>query len=155
MKIIEEFKTFAMRGNVIDLAVGVVIGSAFGGIVTSLVNDVIMPPIGLILGGVNFTDLFIALDGSNPESLAAAVANGVPVIAYGQFVNTVINFLIIAFCIFLMVKGVNAFKRPKPEAPKAPTEKDCPYCLQKVPVLATRCAHCTSQLQLSGEGQTQ
>ena len=155
MKIIQEFKEFAMRGSVVDLAVGVVVGTAFGRVVTSLVEDVIMPPIGLLLGGVDFADMFIALDGSNPVSLDEAKALSVPVLAYGQFLNTVINFLIIAFCIFMFVKGINALRRKKPEAPKAPTEKDCPYCLQKVPVLATRCAHCTSQLHVMNEGQTQ
>src|SRR5690606_20612482 len=145
------FKTFAVRGNVIDLAIGVIVGSAFGKIVTSIVEDVIMPPIGLLLGGVNFTDLFIVLDSSKPEpaSLADAKANGVAVLAYGQFINTVINFLIIAFCIFLLVKGINALRGKKEEEPAAPTEKDCPYCLKKVPLKATRCAHCTSQLEAS------
>ncbi len=152
MKILQEFKTFAVRGNVIDLAIGVIVGSAFGKIVTSVVEDVVMPPIGLLLGGVNFTDLFFTLDGSNYETLAKARENSAPVIAYGQFINTVINFLIIAFCVFLLVKGINSLRRKKEEAPAAPTEKDCPYCLKKVPLKATRCAHCTSQLSEGPEG---
>lgn len=146
MKLLQEFKTFAVRGNVIDLAVGVIVGSAFGKIVTSVVEDVVMPPIGLLLGGVNFVDLFFTLDGSEHASLADARTAAAPVIAYGSFLNTVINFLIIAFCIFLFVKGINSLRRKKEEAPAAPTEKECPYCLKKVPLKATRCAHCTSHL---------
>jgi len=147
-KLLQEFKTFAVRGNVIDLAVGVIVGSAFGKIVSSVVEDVVMPPIGLLLGGVNFTDLFIVLDDSKgiPDSLAAAKADGIAVLAYGQFINTMINFLIIAFCVFLFVKGINSLRRKKEEAPADPTEKDCPYCLKQVPIKATRCAHCTSHL---------
>lgn len=154
MKILQEFKTFAVRGNVIDLAIGVIVGSAFGKIVTSIVEDVVMPPIGLLLGGVNFTDLFWVLDSSKakPASLADAKANGVAVLAYGQFINTVINFLIIAFCVFLLVKGINSLRRKKEEAPASPKEKDCPYCLKQVPIKATRCAHCTSQLGEGAEG---
>ncbi|MHA6482313.1 large-conductance mechanosensitive channel protein MscL [Paenibacillus sp. strain BS8-2] len=149
MKIVKEFKEFAMRGNVIDLAVGVIIGGAFGKIVTSLVNDIIMPPIGRILGGVNFKDLKIALvdvatyDGK-PEEL--------PYIKYGQFINVLLDFIIVAFCIFLLVKGINALRRIKEEpkaAPAAPTEKECPYCLSQVPIKATRCKHCTSHLDES------
>jgi large conductance mechanosensitive channel len=151
VKILQEFKTFAVRGNVIDLAIGVIVGSAFGKIVTSIVEDVVMPPIGLLLGGVNFTDLFWVLDSSKaePASLADAKANGVAVLAYGQFINTVINFLIIAFCVFLLVKGINALRRKKEEAPADPSEKECPYCLKAVPIKATRCAHCTSHLEAS------
>ena len=152
MKLLQEFKTFAVRGNVIDLAVGVIIGSAFGKIVTSVVEDVVMPPIGLLLGGVNFTDLFLTLDGSEHATLSDARAAAAPVIAYGQFVNTIINFLIIAFCIFLFVKGINSMRRKKEEAPATPTEKDCPYCLKQVPIKATRCAHCTSQLGEAADG---
>ncbi|MDF2838036.1 MAG: large conductance mechanosensitive channel protein [Paenibacillus sp.] len=147
MKIVKEFKEFAMRGNVIDLAVGVIIGGAFGKIVTSLVNDIIMPPIGRLLGGVNFADLKIALvevatfDGTPEE---------VPYIKYGQFINTLLDFVIVAFCIFLLVKGINALRRKKEdpkEEPAAPTEKECPYCLSQVPIKATRCKHCTSHLE--------
>ncbi|MDQ6421336.1 large-conductance mechanosensitive channel protein MscL [Paenibacillus sp. LHD-117] len=147
MKIVKEFKEFAMRGNVIDLAVGVIIGGAFGKIVTSLVNDIIMPPIGRLLGGINFRDLKVALvDPSTytgkPEEL--------PYIKYGQFINVLLDFVIVAFCIFLLVKGINALRRKKEEpekAPADPTEKECPYCLSQVPIKATRCKHCTSHLE--------
>ncbi|WP_424768690.1 large-conductance mechanosensitive channel protein MscL [Paenibacillus sp. sgz302251] len=152
MKIIKEFKEFAMKGNVIDLAVGVIIGGAFGKIVTSLVNDVIMPPIGRILGGVNFKHLKLYLvdtTGMNDAQKAEAAA-----IAYGQFINVLLDFLIVAFCIFLLVKGINALRRKdkKEEEPAAPTEKECPYCLSNVPIKATRCKHCTSQLEAASHG---
>ena len=142
---LKEFKEFIARGNVIDLAVAVVMGAAFGPIVTSLVNDVIMPPIGLVLGKVDFKDLFIGLSGQSYPSLAAAKAAAAPVIGYGSFLNTVINFLIVSFAVFLLVKQVNRFKPPAPVA--APATKDCPYCLSAVPLKATRCAHCTSELK--------
>lgn len=138
----KEFKDFAMRGNVIDLAVGVIIGAAFGGVVTSLVNDVIMPPIGLLAGGLDFKDLFITLNGQSYASLDAAKKAGAPVIAYGAFFNTIVNFLIVAFAIFLLVKQVNRFKGPAPE----PTTKECPFCMTNVPQKATRCLACTSAL---------
>jgi large conductance mechanosensitive channel len=141
----KEFKEFAMRGNVLDLAIGVIIGAAFGAIVNSLVNDVIMPPIGLALGNVDFKDLFISLKGEAYPSLAAAKAAGAPVIAYGQFFNTVLNFLIVAFVIFLIIKQVNRFKKPAAAAPV--TTKECPYCRNQVPINATRCGHCTSELK--------
>ncbi len=146
---LKEFKTFAMRGNVVDLAVGVIIGAAFGKIVTSLVNDIVMPPIGKLLGGVNFKDLFIYLDsGEKPASLEAA--QGKAVIAYGQFINTVLDFLIVAFCVFLLVKFLNRLSRKKqadePAAESAPTTRECPYCLSEIPIAATRCAHCTSDV---------
>ncbi|PZD95472.1 large conductance mechanosensitive channel protein MscL [Paenibacillus sambharensis] len=147
MSFLQEFKKFAVRGNVIDLAVGVIVGGAFGRIVTSLVEDIIMPPIGLLLGGVSFSDLFFTLDGTDYASLAEAKASSSPVVAYGQFINTVINFIIIAFSVFLMVKTINRLRSQEPELPPEPTEKDCPYCLGKVPIRATRCAHCTSQLE--------
>jgi large conductance mechanosensitive channel len=143
---LKEFKDFVARGNVIDLAVAVIMGAAFGPIVTSLVNDIIMPPIGMALGNIDFKDLFLSPTGETYPSLAAAKAAGAPVIAYGNFLNTVINFLIISFAIFLLVKQVNRFKGPAP-APAAPTTKDCPYCLSAVPLKATRCAHCTSELR--------
>jgi large conductance mechanosensitive channel len=143
---LKEFKEFVARGNVIDLAVAVVMGAAFGPIVTSLVNDMIMPPIGLVLGKVDFKDLYIGLSGVTYPSLAAAKAAGAPVIAYGIFLNTVINFLIVSFAIFLLVKQVNRLKQPTP-VPAAPATKDCPYCLSAVPLKATRCAHCTSDLR--------
>lgn len=158
---IKEFKEFAMRGNVVDLAVGVVIGGAFGKIVTSIVNDVIMPPIGLLLGGVNFKDLIIRLkpdmkmpDGSKINTLAEANTVGAPVIAIGQFVSTIIDFLIIAFCIFLLVKGINWLKREKKEPAPEKTTKECPYCLSEIPKAASRCSQCTSVLSEPGAVQS-
>jgi large conductance mechanosensitive channel len=141
---LKEFKAFVMRGNVLDLAVAVIIGAAFGAIVTSLVNDVVMPPIGLMLGKVDFKDLFVPLDGQSYPSLAAAKTAGAPVVAYGQFLNTVMNFLIVAFVIFIIVKQANRFQKPAPAA--APTTKDCPFCLTSIPLGAKRCPNCTSQL---------
>ncbi|WP_152396403.1 large conductance mechanosensitive channel protein MscL [Paenibacillus guangzhouensis] len=149
MKIMKEFREFAVRGNVIDLAVGVIIGGAFGKIVTSVVNDVVMPPIGRLLGAVDFKDLYIPLaDGTNGRTLAQVKAENIPVIAYGQFINVIIEFLIIAFCVFMLVKGINMLKREqkKEEVAAEPTTKDCPYCYSSIPVQATRCGHCTSQL---------
>lgn len=137
----KEFKEFAMRGNVIDLAVGVIIGAAFGGVVTSLVNDVIMPPIGMLMGGLDFKDYFIALKSTDLTTLDAVKKAAVPVIAYGNFLNTVINFLIVAFAIFLLIKQVNRFQRPA-----AVTTRDCPFCSTAIPLKATRCPHCTSNL---------
>ena len=144
---LKEFREFIARGNVIDLAVAVVIGAAFGKIVTTLVEGVVMPPIGLILGRVDFASLFYVLDASKgvPASLADAKAKGVPVIAYGQFLNDVINFLIIAFVIFLVVKAYNRLKS-KQATDAAPTTKDCPYCLSTIPLKATRCKDCTAEL---------
>ncbi len=139
-----EFKAFAMRGPVLDLAVGFVVGAAFGSIVSSLVNDVIMPPIGLLLGKVDFSNLYVNLSEKHFENLAAAKKAGVAVIAYGQFVNRVIDFIIIAFVMFLVVKWFNSLK--KPEAPAAPTVKDCPFCFSSIPIKAVRCPHCTSSL---------
>ena len=141
----KEFKEFIARGNVIDLAVAVVMGAAFGPIVTSAVNDIIMPPVGLVLGNVDFKDLFISLKSETYPTLAAAKEAAAPVIAYGIFLNTVINFLIVSFAIFLLLKQINRLKRPAPVA--APTTRDCPYCLSAVPLKATRCAHCTSDLK--------
>ncbi len=143
----KEFKEFIMRGNVMDLAIGIVIGAAFGAIVTSLVKDIIMPPIGLLLGKINFTDLFIALDGKTYGSLATAQQAGAPTINYGLFINTIINFIIVALVIFFVVKGINRLRRPAPAAaPAAPTTKDCPHCYTQIPVKATRCPNCTSEL---------
>ena len=144
----KEFREFIARGNVIDLAVGVIIGAAFGKIVTTFVDGVIMPPIGLVLGRVDFASLFYVLDSSKgvPASLADAKAKGVPVIAYGQFLNDVIDFLIVAFVIFLVVKAYNRLKS-KQATEDAPTTKDCPYCLSTIPLKATRCKDCTSELQ--------
>lgn len=141
----KEFKEFAMRGSVMDLAVGVIIGAAFGKIVGSLVEDVIMPPIGRLLGHVDFSGLFINLSGKSYETLAAAKAAGAPTLNYGLFLNTVINFLIVAFAVFLVVHQVNRWTR-KPAAPAAPTTKDCPQCAMTIPIAAKRCGHCTSQL---------
>jgi len=143
---LREFKEFISRGNVIDLAVAVVIGGAFGKIVTSLVDGVIMPPIGLALGKVDFSNLFIDLSGQHPASLAEAKTKGLPVIAVGAFINDIIGFLIIAFVIFLLVKTVNRLKNDPP--PPANT-KDCPFCLTAIPLAATRCSACTSEVKAS------
>jgi large conductance mechanosensitive channel len=142
----EEFKKFVMRGNVLDLAVGVIIGVAFGAVVASLVNDIIMPPIGRLMGGMDFKDLFVALDGNSYKSLDEVKKAGAPAIAYGNFVNTVINFLIVSFAIFILVKQVNRFKKPAPEAP-VPDTKECRFCGMNIPVKATRCPQCTSDLK--------
>ena len=138
---LKDFKAFVMRGNVLDLAVAVILGVAFGAIVTSLVNDIIMPPIGMALGHIDFKDLFVSLNGQSYPTLAAAKTAAAPVIAYGQFLNTVINFLIVAFVIFLVVRSASRFQR----APDA-TTKDCPFCSTASPIPAKRCPHCTSQL---------
>src|SRR5688500_5327118 len=140
---LKEFKEFAMRGNVLDLAVGVIIGAAFGAIVTSLVTDIIMPPIGLAMGGMDFKDLFIALNGQTYPNPDTAKKAGAPVIAYGSFLNTVVNFMIVAFAIFMLVRQVNRFKKPVPIA-EAPSTKDCPACAMSIPAKAYRCPHCTS-----------
>jgi large conductance mechanosensitive channel len=142
---VKEFKQFVMRGNVLDLAVAVIIGAAFGKIVTSFVNDVLMPPIGLVLGKVDFSNLFIDLSGQSHPTLAAAKTAGAATINYGTFLNTIIDFLIVAFFIFLVVQQANRFSK-KPEAPSAPSTKDCPFCFTAIPIPATRCPHCTSQL---------
>jgi large conductance mechanosensitive channel len=141
---LKEFKEFAVKGNVIDLAVGIILGVAFGAIVSSLVNDIIMPPIGLLLGRINFSDLFINLSGTAYTSVKAAKDAGAATINYGVFLNTVINFIIVAFVVFLLVKQVNRMK--KEPAPAEPNTKECPYCLSAIPIKATRCPHCTSQL---------
>ena len=147
MGMIKEFRDFAVRGNVMDMAVGVIIGAAFGGIVNSLVADVLMPPIGKVLGNVNFGDLFISLDPQKTadiDSLAKAKQAGAAIIAYGTFINVVINFIIVAFCVFLLIKLTNKLKGPPPKAET--TTKDCPFCCMSIPVKATRCGHCTSQM---------
>ena len=147
---IKEFREFILRGNVLDLAVGVIIGAAFGGIVTSLVNDVVMPPIGIALGQVDFKDLYVLLkEGTTPgpyASVAAAKAAGAVTLNYGAFINTVINFLIVGFVIFLVVRVANKLHKAPAPAPAAPT-KECPYCLSSVPLKATRCPQCTSELK--------
>ena len=148
MGMVKEFKEFAMRGNVVDMAVGIIIGGAFGKIITSMVNDIIMPPIGKLMGDVNFGDKFINLSGGQYKSLADAKAAGAAVIAYGSFVNVVIDFIIVAFCIFLMIKAMNSLKKkPAPTPQSGPVSKDCPYCLSTIPIKATRCAHCTSEVK--------
>ncbi len=139
---LKDFKEFAMRGNVMDLAVGVIIGAAFGKIVSSFVEDVIMPPIGKLLGHVNFSDLYINLSGEAYKSLADAKAHSAATLNYGLFLNTVINFLIVAFAVFVVVHQVNRWTKK----PAAPTTKDCPQCAMTIPLGAERCGHCTSQL---------
>jgi large conductance mechanosensitive channel len=141
---LKEFKEFAMRGNVLDMAVGIIIGAAFGKIVTSFVEDVLMPPLGHLLGHVDFANKFISLDGKYYESIAAAKTAGAA-LSYGVFLNNVINFLIVAFAVFLLVRAVNRFTT-KPPAPAAPTTKDCPQCAMSIPIQAKRCGHCTTQL---------
>ncbi len=144
----QEFKKFVMRGNVVDLAIAVVIGGAFGKIVTSFVNDILMPPIGLLLGKVDFTNLFINLSGQDYASLAAAKEAGAATINYGFFLNTILDFIIVAFVIFLVLRALDRLKKKEePAAPAAPTTKPCPYCFTDIPIKATRCPHCTSQLQ--------
>jgi large conductance mechanosensitive channel len=143
--VLKEFKAFAMRGNVLDMAVGIIIGAAFGRIITSLVSDIIMPPIGVLLGKVDFSTLFFNISGTSYPTLAAAKAANAATINYGTFLNTVIDFLIVAFVIFLMVRQVNKWNKPEP-AP-ATTTKECPYCLTAIPLKATRCPACTSELR--------
>lgn len=148
---LDEFKKFAMRGNVVDMAVGIIIGGAFGTIVKSLVSDVIMPPIGLLMGGVDFSDLFVTLkEGATAgpyATLAAAQEAGAVTIGYGLFVNSVISFLIVAFAVFLLIKGINNMQGEEEEG--EPTEKDCPFCVSSIPIAATRCPSCTSELASS------
>jgi len=145
---LKEFKDFAMRGNVIDMAIGIIIGAAFGKIVSSAVADVIMPPIGLLVGNVDFSNLFVSLSGESYPSLAAAKAAGAPTVNLGVFFNTVLDFVIVAFVIFMLVKQINRLKRKEEPAPAtAPTTKDCPRCLMTIPLAATRCGHCTSELK--------
>jgi large conductance mechanosensitive channel len=147
---LKEFKEFAMRGNVVDMAVGIIIGGAFGTIVKSLVDDVLMPPIGLMLGGVDFSNFFATLKpGATPgpyASLADARTAGAVTVNYGLFLNAIISFLIVAFAVFLLIKSINSMKRAEAGPPPAPTTKDCGFCAMAVPIKATRCPHCTSQL---------
>ena len=143
-----EFKEFIARGNVIDLAVGVIIGGAFGKIVTSLTEDLIMPPLGLVLGKVDFNSLFVSLNGEYYPTLAKAREAGAPVLALGSFLNQCVNFVLIAFCVFLLVKAVNRFKRQRQAPPvPAPTTRECPECLSAIPQMARRCAHCTAAVE--------
>jgi large conductance mechanosensitive channel len=146
MALLKEFREFAARGSVIDLAVGVIIGAAFGKIVTSLVNDVIMPPIGMAIGRVDFKNLFVALDGQSYASLADAQKAAAPTINYGLFLNTVLEFVIVAFVIFLMVRQINRLKTPAP-APPTVESRDCPFCVSRIPAKASRCPQCTSELR--------
>jgi len=143
---IKEFKEFAMRGNVLDMAVGIIIGAAFGQIVNSFVQDILMPPIGRLLGHVDFSNLFVSLSGAHYDTVAAAKAAGAATLNYGVFLNTVINFLIVAFAVFLLVRQVNRFA-PKPAPAAAPATRECPYCLSTIPAKATRCSQCTSELR--------
>jgi large conductance mechanosensitive channel len=147
MRMLKEFREFAVKGNVIDMAVGIIIGGAFGKVVSSLVNDVIMPPIGMLLGGANFSNLFFCLNG-HYDSLEKAKAAGAPTINYGLFINTILDFVIVAFCIFLVIKQMNRLRGLlAPESPADPTTKSCPECLSTIPIKAKRCAHCASSVE--------
>lgn len=141
---LKEFREFAMRGNVVDMAVGIILGAAFGKIVSSLVADVMMPPIGLLTGQVDFTNLFINLSSTPYETLAAARAASAPTIAYGAWLTTIVDFVLVAFAVFMLVRTMNSWKRAEPAV--APATKDCPRCLSNIPIKATRCAHCTADL---------
>lgn len=147
----KEFKTFAMKGNVVDMAVGIIVGAAFGAIVKSLVDDIIMPPVGLLLGNVDFSNLFMILKAGKTAgpylSLADARAAGAVTFNYGAFINTIISFLIVTFAVFLLIKQINALKREEEPAPAAPTTKQCPYCVSSISISATRCPFCTSELK--------
>ena len=144
---LKEFKEFALRGNVVDMAIGIIIGAAFGKIVTSFVNDILMPPVGLLLGQVDFSNLFINLSGQPVTSLEEAQAAGVATINYGVFINTVLDFIIVTFVVFLFVRQINRLRREEEEpAPAEPDTKECPYCLSTIPQKAIRCPHCTSEL---------
>ena len=151
MALMKEFREFAVKGNVIDMAVGIIVGGAFGTIVKSLVDDVLMPPVGLLLGGVDFKDLFVVLRSGDPGppyvTIADAQASGAVTLNYGQFINNVIAFLIVAFAVFLLVKAINRLRREEQVAPKAPTDRACPFCAMTIPIQATRCPHCTSGLE--------
>jgi len=147
---LKEFKEFALRGNAVDMAVGIIIGAAFGAIVTSLVNDILMPPIGLLLGGIDFANQFFVLKAGTPAgpyaSLANARAAGAVTINYGVFVNQIISFLIVAVVVFFLIRTINRLRQEKPAPPTEPTTRECPYCLSAIPIKATRCAYCTSEL---------
>jgi len=154
MGMIKEFKEFAMRGNVVDMAVGIIIGGAFGTIVKSVVDDVLMPPIGLLLGGVDFANFFVVLkqgmSGAAPyAALADAQGAGAVTINYGLFINAVISFLIVAFAVFMLIRGINTLKRQEEEAPAEPTTKECPYCMSTIAINASRCPNCTSELAVA------
>ena len=143
----KEFKKFALRGNVLDLAIGIIIGGAFSTIVNSFVADILMPPIGMLLGNADLSELYINLSGGTYESLAAAEEAGAATINYGLFINSIVDFTIIAFALFLIVRQVNRLQREEEEQPAEPTTKECPHCLTEIPIGATRCPHCTSQLE--------
>jgi large conductance mechanosensitive channel len=143
---LNEFKEFIARGSVFDLAVGIVIGAAFTSVVNSLVNDILMPPIGMITGGVDFTNLYVNLGPGEYESLAAAQEAGAPTINYGIFLNNIISFLIVAFAVFMLVRSYNRLRQQQESVPATPTDKECPYCRFTIPLGASRCAHCTSEL---------
>jgi large conductance mechanosensitive channel len=148
---LKDFKEFAIRGNVIDMAVGIIIGAAFGGIVNSLVSDMIMPPIGLLLGNIDFSNFFLVLKEGKLAgpyaSVAAAKAAGAVSINYGVFVNTIISFIIVAFAVFLLIRSINKLRRQEEAPPPLPTTKECTYCFSSIPIQATRCPHCTSELK--------
>ena len=148
-KILKEFREFAMRGNVVDMAIGIIIGTAFGKIITSLVNDILMPPIGVLLGKVDFTNLFFNLSSQHYQRMTDAKAAGAATINYGLFLNTVIDFIIVAFVIFLLIRQINRLK--KREDPNTPATRECPYCLSVIPVKAVRCGFCTSELKPAQE----
>jgi len=157
MALMKEFREFAVKGNVVDMAVGIIVGAAFGTIVKSLVDDIIMPPIGLLLGNVDFTDLFLVLKAGEAvtppyETLAAARSAGAVTLNYGQFLSTVITFLIVSWSVFLLVKSINRLRRQEEVAPVAPTDKSCPFCTMSIPVTASRCPHCTSELTRAAAG---
>ena len=143
---VKEFKEFAMRGNVVDLAVGVIIGGAFGKVISSVVNDIIMPPIGALMGGVDFSTMALTVKEASVNAAGAAVP--AVLISYGKFINTIIDFVIVAFCIFMLIKAMNSMKKkPAPTPATGPVSKDCPYCLSTIPIKATRCGHCTSEVK--------
>lgn len=150
MGMIKEFRDFAVRGNVMDMAVGIIIGAAFGKIVSSMVSDIMMPPIGRLMGSINFSDLYFSLDPEKTrgiESLAKARETGAAIVAYGSFINVILDFLIVAFCVFLMVKSINKLKNSSaPDKPAEALTRNCPYCCLSIPAKATRCGNCTSQL---------
>ena len=151
MKVLQEFREFAVKGNVVDMAVGIIIGGAFGTIVRSLVDDIIMPPIGVLLGGIDFSEMYMVVKdapGGIPDdaTLAAAKEAGAVTINYGSFLNNILTFLIVAFAVFILVRAINKLRREQQAEPEAPTDKPCTFCAMTIPVLATRCPHCTSQL---------
>ncbi len=150
LEILKEFKEFVVRGNVIDMAVGIIIGAAFGKIVNSLVADVVMPPVGVLIGGIDFSNHFINLSGESYATLAEAQAAGAATLNYGIFLNTILSFLIVAFCVFFLVKQVNRLKRKEDVTSVAPTQKSCPYCFTSISIKAMRCPFCTSELSAAG-----